>query len=50
MKILIFSSSRADYGILENLINEINKKKIELYLGVTEPFFKKIWKIYTIYK
>ena len=42
MKILIFSSSRADYGILENLINEINKKKkIELYLGVTGTHFSK---------
>ena len=40
MKILIFSSSRADYGILENLINEINKKKkIKLYLGVKETNF-----------
>lgn len=39
-KVIIFSSSRADYGILENLIHELEKnRKIDLYLGVTGTHF-----------
>tara|TARA_B100000989_G_C19521860_1_gene464577 strand:+ start:1314 stop:2441 length:1128 start_codon:yes stop_codon:yes gene_type:complete len=41
-KIFIFSSSRADYGILENIIIElVKKKKYQVYLGLTKSHFSK---------
>lgn len=41
-KILIFSTSRADYGILENIIKDLSRKsKIIFYLGFTGSHFSK---------
>ena len=41
-KILIISTSRADYGILENLIFELIKKKnFDVFLGITKSHFSK---------
>ena len=41
-KILIISTSRADYGILENLINPLCKKKnLDIFLGLTKSHFSK---------
>ena len=41
-KILIISTSRADYGILENLIDDLIKyKNFTIFLGITKSHFSK---------
>ena len=40
-KIIIFTSSRADYGILKNLIFDLKKKKIIIQVYAGGAHFKK---------